>query len=177
MSNAARHIDPGESDETDRSVNEQQAAFLLMLKAQEPALRKVACMFCKREDDRQELIQAIVYRLWAGFASFRRESSEATWVCAVAKQTARMRHRAKRDWIEFTDEISEGDHPLTTEDTKNVNVLLDIQQLRDSDKTILLLLMQGYEYREVSDMLGIAPFTLRNRIQRLRQRLTGKLIL
>ena len=148
-----------------------------MITEQEALIRKVARLFCKDLEERRDLFQEIVFRLWQGFPFYRREASETTWVYTVALHTARLAHRSKRIQLVFTDEMREEFHPVAPAADPLEQAMEVVYGMRDADKAILLLLLEGYLYPEISGILGIAPNTLRQRIHRLRNRLKDKITL
>jgi RNA polymerase sigma factor (sigma-70 family) len=159
--------------DTGNDKSEQQGlaieeAFLLMLKRNESMLYGITNRFCRNEEDRKELMQQIVYRAWLSFPNFRHESSEATWLYSTAFRITAKHSRDERRRAELSEQHSQ---TYVFAEENRLNDLTKIEQLRDSDKEIVMLLMQGYKYGEVSDILGIARVTLRNRIQRMKQRL------
>jgi RNA polymerase sigma-70 factor (ECF subfamily) len=163
------------AETTPGAASELQSAFVSMMDASERRLNKIAWMYCRRKDDQEELMQEIVCKLWIAFPSFRGESKESTWVHAVAHQTARMYLRSQRKWIGVIDEFPEEIHPGTTEDEKASDIETSLQNLRDNDKVLLVMLMEGYSYSEISKALGVSINTLYQRVHCLRELLKGKM--
>jgi DNA-directed RNA polymerase specialized sigma24 family protein len=81
-------INTPESYNGNGSIKEMEEAFLAVLKRSEPLLQKVAWMFFKRKEDREELIQEVIYRLWSALPNFRNEADAQTWLSSIAFQTA-----------------------------------------------------------------------------------------
>src|SRR4051812_4069728 len=93
------------------SSSVRQAKFISMLVAHKGMIRKIACDFFTDEGDRQELVQEIVYRLWAGYERFREESKEGTWLYVVATHTAQMKHRSLHRHRKVMEHIAAKEHP------------------------------------------------------------------
>jgi RNA polymerase sigma-70 factor (ECF subfamily) len=155
-------------DGEDDSEQAREDAFLALLDSSEGLLQKIAWMFSRSEEDRKELIQEVIYRAWKALPGFRNESDPQTWLYSLARQTAANLSRdAKKKRMVVLPEIAEQGQPPAGK----IDELAVIASLRDSEKEIVLPLLEGYKYSEISKMLGVALPNLRNRISRLRKRL------
>ena len=72
--------------------------FLAMLNEYRGAVQRVGRTYANGIDDREELLQEIVYQLWRAFPSYRREAAPITWIYRIALNTAitAIRRRSRR---------------------------------------------------------------------------------
>src|SRR5687767_514780 len=72
--------------------------FLGMLNEYRGAIQRVARTYAAGPDDREDLVQEIVYQLWRAFPSYRREAAPITWVYRIALNAAisALRRRSRR---------------------------------------------------------------------------------
>lgn len=62
--------------------------FIETLKENENLVYKIASVYTNSIDDRNDLIQEIIYQLWKSFDTFNEKSSLTTWMYRVAMNTA-----------------------------------------------------------------------------------------
>lgn len=133
----------------------------------------VCYMFAKEREEADDLFQEILIRLWSGFASFRAESSPATWIYRVSLNTCisyqrKDRRRREAVHVEIDPgfyEAEESGHPQT--------VLLKerIQRLEPMDRAIVLLWLESLPYDEIGAIVGISAKAVGVRLVRIRERL------
>ena len=78
---------------------------------------KVASVYTTNADDKNDLVQDILYQAWKSFDSFRQESKISTWLYRVAMNVAIYQVKTRKRNIEaipLTDQNSE-----LTEDNSN----------------------------------------------------------
>lgn len=133
--------------------------------------------------DAEDLAQETFIRAWKSLGQFRRESTFRTWLHAVALNVIRThRGRLARLRRVFLSAPSEpGADPLDRasiddriDDALAIRQGIDraLAQLPDELRGALVLRdVQGLEYREIAEALGIPIGTVESRIFRARQRL------
>lgn len=161
-----------ESDRTD--------VFLRLIQQFEPALRRLAGAYFDREADRADLFQEIALALWQAIPSFRRESSERTWLYRIAHNVAisssvKTHRQAKRE--EFLSEDFE--HPSAAAGAEEGlllgekrRALVDsIRRLAAADRQIILLHLEGLRYAEIEEVSGLSETAVATRLSRIRAKL------
>ena len=135
---------------------------------------KVCYMFTDRKKDHVlDLFQEVVYNLWRGYGDFRRESCESTWVYRVALNTALMhKRRHRRAPVMVT--LDEATYHTLAESAKDELVerlyeLIDL--LKDEDKELIFLYLDGLTAKEAAEVTGKAESTVKNRLQKIKQEL------
>ena len=149
------------------------------LTAHKGLLFKVVHAYAFEHADREDLFQEIVIQVWHSVNSFRGESSVPTWLYRVALNTAvawtRKEGRHQRGKQPF--EAVEG--LLTTSSSDGVNPRVEwlyqqIAQLRDVDRSVALLLLDGFSYREIAAIVGLTESNVGVKINRTKAVLAGK---
>ena len=127
--------------------------------------------------DEDDLFQEIIIQVWNSIPTFRKESAVTTWLYRISLNTA----------IKWT--RKERKHS-GTESLDNVQVLLqdngmqrderlgwlyqEIYQLDPVDRSITLLLLDGFSYKEMAVILGIGESNVGVKINRIKKQLIAK---
>src|SRR5688572_31524318 len=116
-------------------------------------LFKVVHAYAFEDADRQDLFQEIVIQVWRSVDAFRGESSVPTWMYRVALNTAiawtrkEVRHRRGKESLEVVEGL------LTTAPSGRSDPRVEwlyqrIAQLKDVDRSVALLLLDGFSYKD-----------------------------
>ena len=156
---------------TDAEIQEN---FVAMLTRCEGIIVKVCLMFSDRGSNSfEDLYQEIVSSLWAGYDSFRGESSETTWVYKVSLHAACMEYRKQKSQplLAVLDPslsetlAKEPPNPLTQQ-------LYDlIELLPPDDQNVAQMYLSETPIKEMAKVLGCSCRTVDNRIRRIKQKL------
>lgn len=154
-------------------MTQKEQDFEAMVRKHKSTIYSVCYMFAKEREEADDLFQEILIRLWSGFASFRAESSPATWIYRVSLNTCisyqrKDRRRREAVHVEIDPgfyEAEESGHPQT--------VLLKerIQRLEPMDRAIVLLWLESLPYDEIGAIVGISAKAVGVRLVRIRERL------
>ena len=142
-------------------------------------LFKVVHAYAFEHADRQDLFQEIVIQVWRSVDACRGDSSAPTWLYRVALNTAiawtRKEGRHQRGKEPF--EAFEG--LLTTASSEKRDPRVEwlyhqIAQLKDVDRSVALLLLDGFSYKEISSIVGLTESNVGVKINRIKSALAGK---
>lgn len=67
---------------------EKKEKFIAAIKEKERLIYKIASLYTNNSDDKEDLVQEIIYQLWKSFDTFNQKSSFSTWVYRVALNVA-----------------------------------------------------------------------------------------
>ena len=128
--------------------------------------------------DRDDLFQEITVQVWRSIPSFRGECAVTTWLYRIALNTAiRFSQREKKQSQNRID-IDNANHVLieadTTRDDKLRWLYDEIAKLNEIDRSICLLLLEGFSYKEMAEIVGITESNIGVRINRVKKYLTDK---
>lgn len=139
-------------------------------------LLKVARSFSgASSDDRDDLLQEIVLQVWRSIPGYPPEIAETTWIYRVALYTAVSwsRKEANRKVVQL-DESKEPIADISLADPRVEWLYEKIAELKSIDRSLALLLLDGFSYREIAQMLGLSESNVGVRINRLKKQLTAK---
>ena len=121
----------------------------------------------------EDAVQETFLKAYKGFASFRGDCSEKTWLTRIAINTCRDFQRGA--WFRHTDRrVTPEMLPIGTEqpDTDDLDLSLAVMKLpRKMREAILLYYYQDMSTEEIAETLGIAQSSVSNRLRRGREKL------
>lgn len=152
----------------------QQQIFARWLSQHKGLMLKVVRSFAFRQADRDDLFQEVATQVWKSIATFDEQSKSSTWVYRVALFTAsawaRKENRHQVNRVEYNDD------PIPDRSDENEEQLAwlyeQIGRLPLDDRTLCLLLLEGYSHREIAGTLGISEANVGVRAHRIKKKLT-----
>jgi len=159
---------------------ERDRIFSEWLAAYKGILFKVIHAYASSHADREDLFQEIALQIWHSIDAFRGESKVTTWVYRVALNTAMAwnrwdeRHQRGKQPLEAADSL------LSTISPNHRDPRVDwlygqIVALNDVDRSLALLMLDGFSYREMADILGITENHVGVKINRIKSALARRL--
>lgn len=142
-------------------------------------LFKVVHAYAFEHADRQDLFQEIVFQLWRSAEAFRGDSAAPTWIYRVALNAAigwtrkQGRHRRGRQPLEGVEDL------LTAGSTEGRDPRVEwlyrqIAELKPVDRSVALLVLDGFSYREIAAVAGISESNVGVKISRIKAALTKR---
>jgi RNA polymerase sigma-70 factor (ECF subfamily) len=142
-------------------------------------LFKVVHAYAFEHADREDLFQEVAVQVWRSVDAFRGESSVPTWIYRVALNTAiawtrkEGRHQRGKEPLEGSESL------LTTESSAKPDPRVEwlyhqIAQLKDIDRSVALLLLDGFSYKEIAGITGLTESNVGVKISRIKSALAGK---
>ena len=156
---------------------EQQRIFETWLSQHKALIFKVVRAYAFSGMDRDDLFQEISFQVWRSVPSFRKESSAVTWIYRVALNTA-MRWIRKEHKHRQQAPIDHAEHLLQENiiagDERLGWLYEQIHQLEPVDRSLCLLMLDGFSYREIANIIGITESNVGVKINRIKKRLIAK---
>jgi len=143
-----------------------------------PPLARLAAAYETDPSRQQDLLQEIHFSLWRSFATFRNQCSLRTWVYQVAHNTAsayvRGQRRRRRMHLVSLEDLDELVHQADVERLMDDAAMRGkiknlIERLKPVDRNVLLLYLEGLKAAEISDVVGISPSNVAQKIHRARK--------
>jgi RNA polymerase sigma-70 factor, ECF subfamily len=158
---------------------ERDRIFNEWLTGHKGILFKVVHAYAFEHADRQDLFQEIAIQVCRSVDAFRGESSVPTWMYRVALNTAiawtrkEGRHRRGKETLDVVEGL------LTTESAEGRDPRVEwlyqqIAQLKDVDRSVALLLLDGFSYKEIASIVGLTESNVGVKINRIKSALAGK---
>lgn len=139
-------------------------------------ITKTCFYFTSNSSDFDDLRQDVLLNLWRGLHTFRGESSEMTWVYRVCFNTCVSSvRRNSRHTMPSLDEVPESNTVAESEGKDDDIQLLHraISQLAPTDRSMVLMQLDGNSYDEIAEVMGMNRNTVATRLKRSRERLAG----
>jgi RNA polymerase sigma-70 factor (ECF subfamily) len=158
----------------------KEESFTGIIKENEGVIFKITTIYTQNEQDQKDLYQEIVYQLWKSFDSFRNESKISTWMYRVALNTAinqlnKGKKHAKTTGIDQV--ILRQTENYDTEFENRLKIVYQhIHQLNILEKGLILLLLEGKKYQEISEITGLSETNVGTRISRIKQKLKSRIL-
>jgi RNA polymerase sigma-70 factor (ECF subfamily) len=156
----------------------QNIIFENWLKEHKTLLFKVIRAYAFSEADREDLFQEICIQVWRSVPNFREESAVTTWLYRVALNTAIKWNRGEQKHQEGRESFENMEH-LLQRNKKQSNERIDwlydeIAKLDKIDRSLSLLMLDGFSYKEMSKILGITESNVGVKIHRIKKHLIKK---
>jgi len=140
-------------------------------------LFKVVRAYAFTAMDQDDLFQEIAIQVWHSIPTFREESSVATWLYRISLNTAIkwVRKERKHPQAETLDNVQ---HILQESkiqiDERLAWLYEEIYSLDEIDRSITLLLLDNFSYKEMAGILGITESNVGVKINRIKKYLISK---
>ena len=163
---------------TGESLSREKEYFLSSIESNKGIIYKVANSYCKNEDDRAGLIQEIILQLWKAFPGFKPDYKLSTWMYRIALNVAISAYRKASKRSQILQPLSETAIYLE-EDKSEANDSRDLLQaliceLKEVDRALILLYLDGYLYQEIGEILGLSQSNVATKLSRIKQQLKMK---
>lgn len=153
------------------TANEQEEIFKDWLGQYKGLLFKVVRAYADTPMDMDDLFQEVALQVWKSIPSFKGASAASTWIYRIAINTAinwMRRERRHRGTVGL--EEMQG----MTEDPRLTWLYEQIHQMDGIDRSITLLLLEGYSYKEMAAIMGISETNIGVKILRIKKKLIAR---
>ena len=156
--------------------------FIARLEKHQRILFKVAYMYCRDRDDRQDLVQEMLIQVWRAYARFDGRVQFSTWMYRIAVNVAITHYRSEGRRIRDTVPLEEYGLDIAAADTlfdsdndgegDNMRALRQmINGLDELNRALILLFLEGFSSEEIAEVVGISASNVSTRINRLKTKL------
>ena len=148
------------------------------IEAHKAIVFKVARAYGTTHADREDLFQEIVLQLWHSVPAFRGDAAVTTWIYRVALNTALAWNRREKKHNRERQDF-ESAAPLlivpATRDPRLEWIYQRIGELDEVNRSLALLMLDGFSYREMAKILGLTESHVGVKINRIKSALADKL--
>jgi len=155
---------------------ETEHTFVKLLEEHQNIVHKICRMYTYDQDSHHDLFQEITIQLWKAYPKFRGDAKFSTWMYRVALNTAITLYRKSKrkpqtqDIEQFSFKIKAEEYDDTTEQQLKI-MYAAIKELNDIDKALVFLYLEGRNYSEISETLGISEVNARVKMNRVKKKL------
>ena len=148
--------------------------FIELIQKNNGIIHKICNVYFLNNPYKEDYYQEILIRLWKTYPTYKKQSAFSTWLYRVALNTAIDILRKEYIQPQHT-EITDKQYNITTEEidrTDSKDQLYEvIQYLSEIEKAIILLYLEGYSYKEISDIIGLPENNIGVKINRIKTKL------
>jgi RNA polymerase sigma-70 factor (ECF subfamily) len=141
-------------------------------------LFKVARAYGTSHADREDLFQEIALQVWHSVDAFRGDAAVATWIYRVALNTAMTWGRKERKHERGRQDFEPATALLTAPETRDPRlewIYARIAELDEVSRSLALLMLDGFSYRDMSQILGLGESNVGVKINRIKAALAAQL--
>lgn len=150
--------------------------FIQLVNEHRGTIRSLCKAYYRSDEDQKDAFQDVVLQLWKSFDSFRGESNISTWIYRVSLNTIFSKIRGNKKSISAESiETAHFDISSARSDDHLELLNLIVQSLKEVDKAIVLLYLEGYQNKEIADILKLTPTNVSTRFNRIKSQLKVKL--
>lgn len=156
---------------------EQQHIFETWLARYKGLIFKVVRAYAFTSAGQDDLFQEITIQVWHSIPNFRQESSATTWLYRISLNTAIkwVRKERKHPQPETLDNmehvLQESRMPM---DERLAWLYEEIYKLDEIDRSVTLLMLDNFSYKEMAEILGISESNVGVKINRIKKQLISK---
>jgi RNA polymerase sigma factor (sigma-70 family) len=154
---------------------DKKEAFITAIKNNEGLIHKVASIYTNTIEDRNDLVQEIIYQLWKSFDTFNQNSALSTWMYRVAMNVA-IYHlnitKRKIPTVPMDGQVFNSQEADNSEMEEKWQVFRQhVNQLNLLDKGIVLLYVENKSYEEIAEIIGISVSNVGTKLSRIKEKI------
>ncbi len=157
---------------------ERHKVFESWIDEHKAILFKVARVYGDTHSDREDLFQEIALQVWHSIEAYRGDSAPTTWIYRVALNTALSWQRRERKHERGRQDIEAATGLLIAPSVRDPRldwIYERISELDESNRSLALLMLDGFSYREMSQILGLGESNVGMKINRIKAALAAQL--
>jgi RNA polymerase sigma-70 factor (ECF subfamily) len=159
---------------------ERNTVFESWIDAHKAILFKVARVYGATHADREDLFQEIALQVWHSVEAYRGDCAATTWIYRVALNTALAWRRKERRHSQGRQNIEAATGLLIAPSGRDPRlewIYERIAELDVANRSLALLMLDGFSYREMSQILGLSESNVGMKINRIKASLAARLAL
>jgi RNA polymerase sigma-70 factor (ECF subfamily) len=148
--------------------------FLTLLDQHKRMLFKIANVYGRGSEDREDLIQEMILQVWRSFGSYDESYRFGTWLYRVVLNVAisygrSVIRRPRTGALEHALDVAARAETGPQEDL----LLLEefIGRLDDLDRALVILYLDGNQYDTIAEILGISETNVGTKLSRIKDKL------
>tara|TARA_B100000809_G_scaffold1958_1_gene2272 strand:+ start:129 stop:641 length:513 start_codon:yes stop_codon:yes gene_type:complete len=150
--------------------------FQKIIEENKGILYKVINIYCKDTQDKKDLEQEILIQLWKSLEKYNTNYKISTWIYKIAMNISISFYRKNRNTpahLSIDSIFIEKDYEEQNDYIKDKKRILNvfIAKLNEFDKAIILLYLEDYNYKEISNIVGITETNVGSKINRIKNKL------
>jgi RNA polymerase sigma factor (sigma-70 family) len=129
-------------------------------------------------DDRNDLLQEVLLALWKSIPAFRGQAKPTTYIYRVSHNAALLWVRTEKNYRRRVDQLEAFAPTLfareqdSLEDARLARLYQAIRELKPLDRSLILMSLDGLNYREMSEVQGLSESNVGVKINRIKSQLS-----
>ena len=158
---------------------QDQQVFLQLILDNKGILFKISHSYCRNRNDREDLMQEIIYQLWKSGHEFDANRKFSTWMYRIALNVAISFYRKeRRSGLNIA--LGADLHLMELEDRPDGNGAIEekidllqqfISELGELDRALMILYLEEKSYAEIAEILGITETNVATKLSRIKGKL------
>ncbi|CAI9684591.1 RNA polymerase sigma factor [Elizabethkingia anophelis] len=152
----------------------KEKEFLEKIEKHKGMIFKISKMYLENQEDREDLFQEIILQLWKSYQAFEGKSQFSTWLYRVSLNTAitfLKRDKKRTDKNELHENIDIEDEQNTDKELQTEFLYKAVQELNPIEKALIFLFLEGQNYKQISENMGITEVNARVKLNRTKEKL------
>lgn len=153
---------------------DKQETFLQQINQNIGIANKVSRIYFEDIQEREDVMQEMMFQLWRSFETFDGKSKFSTWMYRVCLNTAltyrRKREKHKHEPLSFGHSAIEDQGSSDKEESISL-LYRAIAYLNEINKAIVLLYLEDLSYDEIASITGLTKSNVSVRIVRIKKEL------
>lgn len=158
---------------------DRESQYIEMLEANQGKILRICHAYAEHQAAAQDLFQEVAVQLWQAMDNFRGEAQLGTWVYRVAlnvclraslKLNRKPQEKQHLEGLRFE---PIGNSTTSSMEQAEAHKLLHqcIGQLNPTDRSIMVLFLEGLPYREIGEVTGLTENHIAVKIKRIKTKL------
>ncbi|MCT3906981.1 sigma-70 family RNA polymerase sigma factor [Elizabethkingia anophelis] len=152
----------------------KEKEFLEKIEKHKGMIFKISKMYLENQEDREDLFQEIILQLWKSYQAFEGKSQFSTWLYRVSLNTAitfLKRDKKRTDKNELHENIDIEAEQNTDKELQTEFLYKAVQELNPIEKALIFLFLEGQNYKQISENMGITEVNARVKLNRTKEKL------
>lgn len=162
------------------AINDNYELFLSVIETNKGIIYKVANSFCRDIEDRKDLAQEIILKLWKSFETYDEQFKHSTWIYRISLNVAISFYRKEKSRSKINVPLSENIFSIADfENNKNAEqkafyLTQFLSELKELDRALMLLYLEERTHKEIAEIIGITETNVATKIARIKTILKQK---
>lgn len=164
------------------AINDNYELFLSIIETNKGIIYKIANSFCRDIDDRKDLAQEIILKLWRSFENYNEQYKHTTWIYRISLNVAISFYRKEKSRSKINIPLSESIFNIaefeTNANAEQKTFFLNqfLSELKELDRALMLLYLEERTHKEMAQIIGITETNVATKIGRIKTILKQKFL-
>jgi RNA polymerase sigma factor (sigma-70 family) len=161
-------------------LEKDNSKFLSVLESHKGIIYKVASSYTTTLENREDLVQEIIFQLWRSFEKYNDQYKWSTWIYRIALNVSISFYRKESRKKNFSQPLSESiieavPDEILDDQEGNISILRKfISEMKELDRALLILYLDEKSHKEMAEILGLSETNVSTKISRIKERLKQK---